>query len=47
MWSKTSETLIENSFSYVLRDKAAIYLWADNLAINEEQYVETEVHDIL
>jgi len=43
MWSKTSETLIENSFSYVLRDQAAVYLWPDNLAINEEQYLETEV----
>ena len=43
MWSKQSETLIDNSVAYVLQNKLNLFLWPDQMSVNYDQQIETEV----
>ena len=43
MWSKQSETLIDNSVAYVLQNKLNILLGTNQASINYDQQIETEV----
>jgi hypothetical protein len=43
MWSKQSETLIDNSVAYVLQNKLNIVVGANQASINYDQQIETEV----
>jgi len=43
MWSKQSETLIDNSVAYVLQNKLNILLGINEASINYDQQIETEV----
>jgi hypothetical protein len=43
MWSKQSETLIENSVAYLLKNQLSLFLWKDQLTATYDQLIETEV----
>ena len=43
MWSKQSETLIDNSVAYVIKNQLNLFLWPDQLAAAYDQQIETEV----
>ena len=43
MWSKQSETLIENSVAYFVKNQLNLFLWQDQLTTTYDQQLETEV----
>jgi hypothetical protein len=43
MWSKQSETLIDNSVAYFIKNRLNLFLWPDQLVATYDQQIETEV----
>jgi hypothetical protein len=45
MWSKQSETLIDNSVAYFIKNRLNLFLWPDQLVATYDQQIETEVRN--